>query len=95
MAGASSRVILGYIKYLKDRAMGADLPGDAIGGRKTCLLKSRADFADMEAECLAEILIPANQIEEGWAVLRSRMKGGIFQAPWQLPVGSNQMAYVR
>ena len=58
--------VQGYIKYLKDRAIGGDIPADAIGDHKVRLLKARADIAEFESERLAESLIPADEVEKVW-----------------------------
>lgn len=66
--------VQGYIKYLKERAIGADLPGDAAGEHKVRLLKARADIAEMEAERLAGDLAPADDVERAWAAAVGRFR---------------------
>jgi hypothetical protein len=65
--------VQGYIKYLKDRAIGGDLPNDE-GVNKGRLLKARADIAEMEAERLAGDLAPVDQIEKAWTEIVARFR---------------------
>ena len=55
--------VQGYIRYLRDRAIGADLP-DGGGDHKIRLLKARADIAEYEAERMAGELAPVDEVEK-------------------------------
>ena len=65
--------VQGYVKYLRDRAIGADLP-DGDGDHKTRLLKARADIAEYEAERMAGELAPVEEIEKAWTDMVSRFR---------------------
>lgn len=80
--------VQGYIKYLKDRAIGADLPGDE-GDHKRRLLKARADIAEMEAERLAGDLVPVDQVEKVWIEITSRVRQRMLAvAPKAAPIAA-------
>ncbi len=58
-------VVRGYIKYLRDRAINADVKDGGADHRKR-LTKARADIAEMEAERLAGELVPVDRAEQVW-----------------------------
>ncbi len=58
-------VVRGYIKYLRDRAINADVKDGDADHRKR-LTKARADIAEMEAERLAGELVPVDRAEQVW-----------------------------
>jgi hypothetical protein len=66
-------VVQGYIKYLRDRAIGADTP-DGDSTHKTRLLKSRADIAEFEAARMSGELAPVEEVEKTWAEIVSRFR---------------------
>lgn len=81
-------VVQAYIKYLKDRAIGADMPGDE-GDHKRRLLKARADIAEMEAERLAGDLVPVEQVEKAWVEITSRVRQRMLAvAPKAAPIAA-------
>lgn len=81
-------VVQAYIKYLKDRAIGADMPGDE-GDHKRRLLKARADIAEMEAERLAGDLVPVDQVEKTWVEITSRVRQRMLSvAPKAAPIAA-------
>lgn len=81
-------VVQSYIKYLKDRAIGADMPGDE-GDHKRRLLKARADIAEMEAERLAGDLVPVDQVEKSWVEITSRVRQRMLAvAPKAAPIAA-------
>lgn len=80
-------VVQAYIKYLRDRAIGADLPGAPLGEHRTRLYKARADIAEFEAERLAGTLIPADDVERAWTAAANRVKQrGLAIAPKAAPL---------
>lgn len=78
--------VKGYIKYLKERAIGADVSNDE-GEHKRRLLKARADIAEMEAERIAGELVPVDAVEKTWvaAVTRFRQRA-LSVAPKAAPL---------
>lgn len=71
-------VVRGYVKYLRDRAIGAEMPA-VEGEHKRRLLKPRADIAEFEAQRLAGDLVPLGDVEKTWTQIvsqaRQRMLG--------------------
>ena len=65
--------VQGYIRYLRDRAIGADLP-DGGSDHKIRLLKARADIAEYEAERMAGELAPVEEVEKTWTAMVSRFR---------------------
>ena len=57
--------VRGYIKYLRDRAINADVKDGDTDHRKR-LTKARADIAEKEAERLAGNLVPVDRAEQVW-----------------------------
>lgn len=66
--------VQGYIKYLKDRAIGGDIGAGDESEHKRRLLKARADIAEMEAERLAGDLVPTEEVERVWTDIMGRVK---------------------
>lgn len=80
--------VQGYIKYLKERTLSADLPGDEFEHRKR-LLKARADLAEMEAAQLASQLVRTEVAEAAWAEVVSRIRQRLLAvAPKAAPVAA-------
>jgi phage terminase Nu1 subunit (DNA packaging protein) len=51
----------GYIKYLRDRAVGADLP-DSVGDSKSRILRAKAEMAEREAKEKSGKLVDVEQM---------------------------------
>jgi len=73
--------VQGYIKFLRDRAIGEDLPGDAVSSNRARILKARADIAELEAERLAGSLIPASEVQSTWVAAVSRFRQKALAIP--------------
>lgn len=73
-------VVQGYIKYLKDRAIGADTPGGEVED-KARLMKARADIAQFEASRLAEDLVSVDEVERAWADLVASFRARSLSIP--------------
>jgi len=63
-----------YIKYLKDRAINADVTDGEEGDHKRRLVKARADIAEMEAERLAGNQVECSKIEAIWTDAAARFR---------------------
>lgn len=70
--------VQGYIKYLRERAIGGDVSGDAGTEHKTRLLKARADIAETEAERLSGELISAAAAEKVWSDITARFRARVL-----------------
>ena len=73
--------VQGYIKYLRDRAINADVGGDRLVEHRTRLTKARADLAEMEREQLSGELIPAKDVEDAWAAMVANMRARLLSIP--------------
>ncbi len=73
--------VQGYIKYLRDRAVGADAPGGDDGDHKKRLLKARADVMVMEAQRLSRTLVPADEIEAAWGAIADELRTRLLAIP--------------
>lgn len=71
---ALAPAVQGYVKYLKERAINADVSGDETSDHKRRLMKARADIAEFEAQRLAGDLVPVDQVEKVWAEIVSRFR---------------------
>lgn len=67
-------VVQGYIRYLRDRAIGSDTPGDESDNHRRRLVKARADIAEFEAERLAGSLAPVDEVERTQADMITRFR---------------------
>ncbi|MDP2358362.1 MAG: hypothetical protein Q8M31_20210 [Beijerinckiaceae bacterium] len=66
-------VVQAYVKYLRDRAIGAETPGED-GDHKRRLMKARADIAEFEAQRLSGDLVPVDQVEKTWTDIVARFR---------------------
>lgn len=66
--------VKGYIRYLKDRAINADVQGGEEGDHKRRLMKARADIAEMEAERISGNQIEVDAVERTWVAAASRFR---------------------
>lgn len=65
--------VQGYVRYLRDRAIG----GDTVGGEaddKARLTKARADIAQFEAQRLNGELVESDEVEKAWADIVARFR---------------------
>jgi hypothetical protein len=72
--------VQGYIRYLKDRAIGGDMAGGEAED-KARLMKARADIAQFEAQRLAEELAPVDEVERAWADLVASFRARCLAVP--------------
>lgn len=72
--------VQGYIKFLKDRAIGGDVQGDD-SEHKRRLMKARADIAEMEAERMAGELVPVDAVEKTWTDIVARFRARMLAVP--------------
>lgn len=78
--------VQGYIRYLKDRSLGADVPGDEYEHKRR-LLKAKADLAEMEAALLAGKLVKTEVAEAVWSDAASRFRQrALSVAPKAAPI---------
>lgn len=72
--------VQGYIRYLKDRAIGADAEGGEASD-KARLVKARADIAEFEAGLLEGELVRVSDVEAADAEKVSRFKARALSIP--------------
>lgn len=83
--------VQGYIRYLKDRSLGADVPGDEYEHKRR-LIKARADLAEMEAAQLAGQLVRTELAEKVWCDAASRFRQRVLSvAPKAAPIVAVEM----
>jgi len=74
--------VQGYIRYLRDRTLGADAEGaESAGSYRTQLLKARARAATAEADRLDGILVESAQVEAAWARMVLNMRTRLLSLP--------------
>lgn len=73
--------VRGYIKYLRDRAINADVKDGEEGDHKKRLMKARADIAQMEAERLREELVPVEHVTRVWTDAAARFRQRVLAIP--------------
>lgn len=73
--------VRGYVRYLRDRAINADVKDGEEGDHKKRLTKARADIAEMEAERLRESLVPVENVERVWIEAASNVRARLLAIP--------------
>jgi len=71
-------VVRGYIKYLRERGLRADVHGDDYNAHRTRLTKVKADLAEMEKAQIEEQLIPAADVEAAWVEAAQNMRQNLL-----------------
>jgi phage terminase Nu1 subunit (DNA packaging protein) len=74
-------VVRGYIKYLRERGLRADVSGDDYNAHRTRLTKVKADLAEMEKAQIEEQLIPAADVESAWMEVAQNMRQKLLAFP--------------
>jgi phage terminase Nu1 subunit (DNA packaging protein) len=74
-------VVRGYIKYLRERGLRADVSGDDYNAHRTRLTKVKADLAEMEKAQIEEQLIPAADVEAAWMEVAQNMRQKLLAFP--------------
>lgn len=74
-------VVRGYIKYLRERGLRADVHGDDYNAHRTRLTKVKADLAEMEKAQIEEQLIPAADVEAAWVEVAQNMRQKLLAFP--------------
>lgn len=74
-------VVRGYIKYLRERGLRADVSGDDYNTHRTRLTKVKADMAEMEKAQIEEQLIPSADVEAAWMEVAQNMRQKLLAFP--------------
>ena len=74
-------VVRGYIKYLRERGLRADVHGDDYNAHRTRLTKVRADMAEIEKAQIEEQLIPIGDVESVWMAVSQNMRQKLLSLP--------------
>jgi phage terminase Nu1 subunit (DNA packaging protein) len=78
---ALAPAVQGYVKYLKDRAIGADAEGGDAENAKHRLIKARARMAELEADTLEGKLLDRTEVEQAWKTLVLNMRAKLMAIP--------------
>jgi hypothetical protein len=76
--------VQGYLRYLRDRSLGADGVDTALdtsGAAKLRLLQARARVAELEAERLGGTLLVRTQVEQAWTTLVLTLRAHLLALP--------------
>jgi phage terminase Nu1 subunit (DNA packaging protein) len=74
--------VRGYIRYLRDRAIGADaLPDDAARASRARLLKAQAEAQEMENAKERGELLPVDLIDQTWTDMAGAFKTRVLSIP--------------
>lgn len=74
--------VRGYIRYLRDRAIGADaLPDESARASRARLLKAQAEAQEMENAKNRGYLLSVAMIERAWAEMAASFKARILSIP--------------
>lgn len=91
--------VRGYIRYLRDRAIGADaLPDESARACRARLLKAQAEAQEMENEKNRGDLLSVAVIERAWTEMASVFKSRILSIPGKAApqvVSCNSIAEVK
>jgi phage terminase Nu1 subunit (DNA packaging protein) len=76
--------VQGYIKYLRDRNIGADDPAADIGAFRARLVKAKAQAAEIEVDSLiGERLLQAD-VERAWQAILVPLRAGLIGLPTRM-----------
>jgi phage terminase Nu1 subunit (DNA packaging protein) len=71
-----------YIRYLRDRSVGADMNGDdQAGAYKTRMLKAKTRVAEAEADQVDGALLRRSVVEVAWTRMISNMRARLLSIP--------------
>lgn len=73
--------VRGYIRFLRDRAINADVKEGEEGDHKKRLMKARADIAEFEAERLSGELVPVAHVSKVWIDAAANMRSRLLAIP--------------
>lgn len=73
--------IQGYIRHLREKALGGDESEDSYGNQRARLTRARANIAEMERDQLAAELIPANDVEAAWRHIELALRERLVAIP--------------
>lgn len=73
--------VRGYVRYLRELALKADLGTADYGAERARLVKARADLAEMEAAQRRGELVPAEEVQEAWRDIVARLRARILVIP--------------
>lgn len=74
-------VVRSYIRYLRDRNIQGNVHGDDYSTYKTRLLKAKTELAEKENDQLDNKLIPADDVQQTWAMIASNIKNRMIGIP--------------
>jgi phage terminase Nu1 subunit (DNA packaging protein) len=74
--------VRGYVRYLRDRAIGADaLPDESARASRSRLVKAQAEAQEMENAKNRGDLLPVAMIERAWGEMAAAFKARILSIP--------------
>lgn len=73
--------VQGYIRFLRDRAVNADVGASRVAASRAQLMKARADMMEMERGRMVGELVPASDVERAWAELAQTIKTRVLAVP--------------
>ena len=73
--------VQGYIRFLRDRAINADVNEGEEGDHKRRLMKARADIAEMEAERLSNTTVDVGIVSQTWVAACARFRQKMLAIP--------------
>jgi len=74
-------VVQAYVRYLRDRTLGADAENDDIGNLKARMIKARARMAEMEADQMDGTLLRRTAVEAAWGAMVGNMRSRLLSIP--------------
>lgn len=74
-------VVQGYIRYLKDRSVGKDIPGDQMATIKQRLYLARAEQAELDIARARQELVPAEALGRFLASVVTQARMSLIRIP--------------
>jgi phage terminase Nu1 subunit (DNA packaging protein) len=76
--------VRGYVRYLRERALGQDLGGEQMAANKAKLTGTRAQIEEMKRARMAGEMVPREQIARAWAEVCMAVRSHLLGIPARL-----------
>jgi phage terminase Nu1 subunit (DNA packaging protein) len=77
-------VVQAYVKYLRDRNIGAEDPAADIGAFRARLVKAKARAAEIEVDELDGTRLPQSDVEQAWQAILVPLRASLISLPTKL-----------
>jgi phage terminase Nu1 subunit (DNA packaging protein) len=76
--------VIGYIRYLRKRALGHDLSSQSLAGSRAQLVKANAEIAELKRAQLAGELVERRLVDQAWSLIGTAIRNHMLALPNRL-----------